>query len=244
MKQHRTIGLVGGMSWESTALYYRLLNEGMQARLGGHNNARSVLVTVNFEEVLALGMAGRWDAVGARLGEAAQALARAGADVVLLTANTAHVVADHVREAVDLPLLHIGDVTGAAVRARGFRRVGLMGTRPTLEGGFYVDRLAAVHGVEARLPDEADRERLNRIILDELSLGSVRDDSRRWCLDRVARFATEDCEAVVLACTELPLLLGEADTTVPLFDTTRLHVDAAIAYALDDGVQGKPERTE
>lgn len=228
----KTIGLLGGMSWESTALYYRLLNAGVNAALGGHHNARSVLYTFDFEELLRDGLAGRWDLVGDALAEAARRLAGAGADFLLITSNTGHAVADRVAEASPLPLLHIADAAAAAVKARGLARPALIGTRFAMEMGFYTDRLRARHGLETILPGEADRVELQRIIIDELTLGDRRPQSRRRCQAIVEALAGQGADSVIVGCTELPLLLAEDDYGLPAFDTTRLHVEEAIRHAL------------
>jgi aspartate racemase len=232
MRQHRVIGLIGGMSWESTALYYRLINEAMRDALGGHHNARSVLYTVDFAEVYDLGSAGRWNDVADILVAAASAVRCAGADFLLLTANTAHAVADKVAAAIDMPLLHIADATAAAIKARGFDRVGLIGTRFTLEGGFYDGRLKERHGIAVDLPGAEAREALQRIIVDELTLGETRPASKETCLGIVSDLARGGAQGVVVGCTELPLLIGQDDIDVPLFDTTRLHAEAAVRLSL------------
>jgi aspartate racemase len=232
LAQRRTIGLLGGMSWESTALYYRLLNAGMNKALGGHHNARSVLVTFDFAELLAYGDAGRWDRMAADLIAGAHRLVAAGADCAVITANTAHAVADEVASAIDVPLLHIVDATAAAISARGIQRVGLIGTKFCLELGFYQRRLREGHGIDAIVPGPEARQDLHRIIVDELTRGEVRADSRARSLAIARDLAAAGAGGIVIACTELPLLMAEDDFPMPAFDTTRLHVDAMIRYAL------------
>ena len=244
-RQVRTIGLVGGMSWQSTALYYCLVNETMNEALGGHHNARSVLVTVDFDDVLSPGMAGDWDAVAAILIDAVRDLERAGAECVVLTANTAHLVADAVERATDLPLLHIADVAADAIHAGGATKIGLLATRPTLESGIYADRLRDRHGIEVTCPSAEERDRLHAIIVDELAHGAVRDEARSDCIAMIGRLTEGGANGVLIACTELPLLIGQDHSPVPVFDTTRLHAEAAVAFALDPSIASDaPARTK
>jgi aspartate racemase len=228
----RTIGLLGGMSWESSALYYRLLNEGVRERLGGLHSARCVLLSVDFAEIERLQVAGEWERAGTLLAADARALQAAGADLLVLCTNTMHTVADALVEAVDVPLLHIGDVTAEAVRAAGLGRVGLLGTAFTMEQPFLIDRLTA-HGLDVLVPDAADRAVVHRVIYEELCLGVVRQESRQTFRAVIRRLAERGAEGVILGCTEIELLIGLDDADVPVFPTTRLHVDAAVAAALD-----------
>ncbi|MET0763959.1 MAG: aspartate/glutamate racemase family protein [Blastococcus sp.] len=227
----KTIGLLGGMSWESSALYYRLLNEAVRDRLGGLHSARCVLLSVDFAEIERLQVAGEWDRAGELLAADAQALEGAGADLVVLCTNTMHKVADALTAAIGVPLLHIGDVAADAVRAAGVRRVGLLGTAFTMEQPFLVDRLAG-HGLDVLVPLRDDRAEVHRVIYEELCLGVVREESRAAVRDVIHRLVERGAEGVILGCTELELLLGEGDVDVRLFPTTRLHVDAAVAAAL------------
>ncbi len=227
----RTVGLLGGMSWESSALYYRLLNEAVRDRLGGLHSARCVLLSVDFAEIERLQVTGAWDRAGQLLAADAQALQAAGADVVLLCTNTMHRVADALTDVLGVPLLHIGDVTAEAVRAAGLDRVGLLGTAFTMEQPFLVDRLAA-HGLEVLVPGADDRAEVHRVVYEELCLGVVREESRRRYREVVGRLAARGAQGVVLGCTEIELLIGPGDVEVPVFPTTRLHVDAAVAVAL------------
>ena len=227
----RTIGLLGGMSWESSALYYRPLNEAVRDRLGGLHSARCVLLSVDFAEIERLQVTGEWDRAGELLAADAEALEGAGAELVLLCTNTMHRVASAIDAALTVPLLHIGDVTADAVTVAGLRRVGLLGTAFTMEQPFLSDRLAG-RGVHVLVPDPVDRELVHRVIYDELVLGVVRDESRQAVLAVVERLMAEGAEGVVLGCTELELLLGQDDVAVPVFPTTRLHVEAAVAVAL------------
>lgn len=233
--QTRTVGLLGGLSWESSALYYRLLNQAVQAAFGGHHNARSVLYTVDFAEMLALAEAERWNDVAQRLARAARRLEAAGAQCVVMASNTAHLVFAEVSAAVRVPVLHIGDALGKAARARAIGRIGLLGTRYVLDSQLYQQRLTRRHGVQVVLPRAAAREAVHRIIVDELTVGAAGADSRRQCLAVMDELAADGCQAVALACTELPLLLAQSDTAMPLLDTTRLHVDEAVSFALGVG---------
>ncbi len=231
MKTTRTIGIVGGLSWESTALYYRLLNEMAEARHGAQHNARSVVVTIQFAQVAALARQGDWAGVAAILVDAARRLERAGADCVLLSANTAHAVAGEVAAAIGVPLLHIADAAGKAMRAAGHRRVGLLGTRTVVEGEFYRRVLQDRHAVEPVIAEAAAVQRIDAIIFDELTHGRFEAASKTYVLDTIAALGLGGADAVALACTELPLLVDQRDTAVPLFDTVRLHVAAALDFA-------------
>ena len=227
-----TIGIIGGMSPESTTLYYRLLNEAVKAQRGGLHNARSVILSVDFAEVLALAEGSHWREVAALLIEAAQSVEAAGADLLLLAANTPHIVADEVAAAVDIPFLHIADAVADAVKTAGLRSVGLLGTRFTLEAPFYVSRLRERHGLEVFVPDADARTDLHTIITRDLAAGDCRDSSRERCRDMIRQLRAAGADCVALACTELPLLLGPQDSPLPLFDSTRLHVEAAVRLAL------------
>ncbi|MCG9026621.1 aspartate/glutamate racemase family protein [Laribacter hongkongensis] len=227
----KTLGLIGGMSWESTATYYRLLNEHAKAALGGLHSARLVLVSVDFAEVEALQARGDWDAAGALLARACRQLEAAGADAVVLCTNTMHKVAPAMQAATDLPFLHIGDATAAAIRAAGLDCVGLLGTRFTMEQDFYRARLEA-RGIRVLVPEADDRATVHRIIYDELCLGDIRPTSRTAYLDIIGRLAAAGAQGVVLGCTEIPLLVSAGDTSLPLFDTTALHARFAADFAL------------
>lgn len=230
----KCIGLLGGMSWESTAEYYRLINREVARRLGGLHSARIVLASVDFAEVAALQASGDWDAAGRLLATQAARLEGAGADLVLICANTMHKVADAVQDAIGVPLLHLADATADAVRAAGITRVGLLGTAYTMEQDFYRDRLAS-HGLTVRVPDADDRALVHRVIYDELGLGVVREESRAAYRDVIQRLVDAGARGIVLGCTEIELLIGPDDSPVPTFPTTRLHVEAAVEAALSDG---------
>jgi len=227
----RVIGLLGGMSWESSAEYYRLANQLMRDRLGGLHSARLVLASVDFADVERLQVAGLWEEAGQLLGEVARGVEAAGAEMLLLCTNTMHKVADQVQAAVSIPLLHLADATAAAVRLDGLSTVGLLGTAFTMEQDFYRDRLAG-HGLHVLVPDAADRAAVHRIIYEELCLGVVREASRQAYRRVIERLVAAGAEGVILGCTEIELLVGAADSSVPVYPTTRLHVEAAVTAAL------------
>ncbi|MBO9696143.1 MAG: aspartate/glutamate racemase family protein [Sphingopyxis sp.] len=227
----KTIGLIGGLSWESSAQYYRLLNEGVRARLGGLHSARVLLLSLDFAPVAGLQASGAWDTLDRQMADAARSLTAGGAELLLICANTMHLCAEAVETATEVPLLHIADPAIAAVKAAGFSRVGLLGTAFTMEKPFYTARMAAA-GIEAMIPGDADRAIVHRIIYDELVLGAIRDASRAEYRRIIASLVARGAEAIVLGCTEIMLLVGEADSAVPLFDTLALHVDAAVDAAL------------
>ncbi|PRY35805.1 aspartate/glutamate racemase family protein [Umezawaea tangerina] len=226
-----TIGMLGGMSWESSAEYYRLANELVREKLGGLHSARCVLHSVDFAEIEVLQTEGRWEEAGKVLAEAARGVEAAGADVLLICTNTMHKVAGQVEAAIGIPLLHLGDATAAAVQRAGVGVVGLLGTAFTMEQGFYRERLEG-HGLEVLVPGDADRALVHRVIYEELCLGVVREESREGYRGVIARLVEAGAQGVVLGCTEIELLVGEGDSEVPVFPTTRLHVEAAVEWAL------------
>ncbi|WP_175753985.1 aspartate/glutamate racemase family protein [Burkholderia ambifaria] len=227
----KTIGLIGGMSWESSAEYYRMINRHSKALHGGHHNAKSVLVTVDFAEIEALQRAQDWVALGERMADAARQLEAAGADLVVLTTNTMHRVHDAIEAAVALPFLHIADPTGAALRAAGVERVALLGTRYTMELPFYAERLRDKFGLDVLVPDEAARNDVHRIIYDELCHGVIDAASRATYVAIIDELAKRGAQAVILGCTEITLLIGTDDSRLPVFDTTALHAKAAVEWA-------------
>jgi aspartate racemase len=227
---HR-IGLIGGMSWESSGLYYRLLNQGIAARLGGLHSAECILYSVDFADIEQMQSSGRWADAAERLAGAAKSLQAAGADFALLCTNTMHKVYEEVQEVVSIPLLHLGDATAAAVQASGVSRVGLLGTGFTMGQSFYRDRLEK-HGLTVLVPDHGDRQLVHDVIYTELCKGIVRRESRAAYRDVIGRLVDGGAEGIILGCTEIELLVGESDSPVPVFPTTRIHVDAAIDKAL------------
>ncbi|KVV43161.1 aspartate racemase [Burkholderia territorii] len=227
----KTIGLIGGMSWESSAEYYRMINRHSKALHGGHHNAKSVLVTVDFAEIEALQRAQDWAALGERMADAARRLEAAGADLVVLTTNTMHRVHGAIEAAVALPFLHIADPTGAALRAAGVERVALLGTRYTMELPFYSERLRDKFGLDVLVPDESARGDVHRIIYDELCHGVIDAGSRATYVAIIDELAERGAQAVILGCTEITLLIGADDSPLPVFDTTALHAKAAVEWA-------------
>lgn len=228
----KTIGLIGGMSWESTVPYYRKINETSKAELGGLHSAKLVLVSVDFAEIEQLQKTGDWDTAGRVLAQSAQSLQRAGADFVVLCTNTMHKVASSIEAAASIPLLHIADPTAQAILDAGLTRVGLLGTRFTMEQAFYKDRLVERHGLQVLVPPPLARETVHRIIYEELCLGLVREDSRQAYRGVMAELVAQGAQAIILGCTEISLLVGAQDATVPLFDTTDLHARSAALRAL------------
>jgi aspartate racemase len=228
----KTLGLIGGMSWESTVPYYRLINEGIKQRLGGLHSAKLVLYSVNFAEVEALQRAGQWHEAGQLLARAATALQAAGAQGLVLCTNTMHKVAEAVTAAVDLPLIHIADATEQAVQRAGLQRVGLLGTRFTMEQDFYKGRLADRFGLQVGVPSPAQRDEVHRIIYEELCLGQVHAASRQAYRRVMDAMIADGAQGIILGCTEIGLLVGPQDSSVPLFDTTALHAQAAVDWML------------
>ena len=227
----KTIGLIGGMSWESTALYYRQINLAVQRQLGGLHSAKLVLLSVDFHEIEVLQRAGDWVAAGEILADAARSLQAAGADFLVLCTNTMHTVAPAIQAAVPIPLLHIADPTAQAIQRAGLTRIGLIGTRFTMEQAFYVERLRQ-QGLHVLLPDAPDRDSVHRIIFEELCLGQTLEVSRQHYRRIMDKLVAQGAEAIILGCTEITLLVGAEDATVPLFDTTALHASAAAELAL------------
>ena len=230
----KVIGLIGGMSWESTVPYYRQINETIKERLGGLHSARIILYSVDFHEVERLQHLGDWAAAGSLLADVARAVEMAGADVLVLCTNTMHKVAPAIEAAVGIPLLHIADATAEEIKAAGVSTVGLLGTRFTMEQGFYKDRLQQAFGLRVLTPGARDREIVHRVIYDELCLGKIIDQSRTEFRRVMAELVSQGAEAIILGCTEITLLVGRADAAVPLFDTTGIHARKAAEWALRD----------
>jgi len=229
----KTIGVLGGMSWESTQAYYRALNEGVNARLGGLHSARIILNSVDFHEIEQCQQSGQWDRTADILIDAARSLEAAGADFLLLATNTMHKVAPQLQAASDLPLIHIADCTAERLCEDGIRRVGLLGTRFTMSEAFYRERMQSHFGLDVLVPDAADQNEIHRVIYEELCLGKLVDSSREHYLAAIDRLHARGAEAVILGCTEIGLLVSQQDTTVPLFDTTALHAQKAVELALE-----------
>ncbi len=228
----KTIGILGGMSWESTAVYYRWINETVRQRMGGLHSARIVLISVDFATIEPLQAAGDWTTAGERLAADARRVAAGGADFLVLATNTMHKCAPAIEAAIDIPLVHIADATVERLAAHGARRVGLLGTRYTMEQPFYRERIEQA-GFEVVVPDTDDRTELNRIIFDELCLGTVRADSRDRLIATIEAMRSGGADAVIAGCTEIELLVGPQESPLPLFDTTAIHAEAAVERALE-----------
>ncbi|MGB3564877.1 MAG: aspartate/glutamate racemase family protein [Thermoanaerobaculia bacterium] len=232
----KTIGLLGGMSWESTVPYYRIVNRVVGKSLGGLHSARILLYSVDFQPIEELQHAGRWEEAGEILAEAAGRLETAGADFLVLCTNTMHKVAPQIEEAISIPFLHIADATADEIKQAGLRRTGLLGTRFTMEEEFYRGRLEDRHQLEVIVPNERDRQMVHRVIYDELCLGTVDPGSRRAYSQVIRRLADEGAEGIILGCTEISLLVTPEDSPVPLFDTTEIHARRAAEWALAEGL--------
>ena len=230
----RTLGLLGGMSWESTAEYYRLINRGVADQLGGLHSARLVMHSVDFAEIAELQQAGDWSAAGAMLGNASAGLERAGAEAIVLATNTMHHVAGDIERAVGIPLIHIVDPTGQALARGGVKRAGLLGTRYTMELPFWAERLRDRHGVELVVPGEPERALVHRVIFEELCRGRIEPSSRASYVAVTEQMRAAGAEAVIFGCTEIGLLLRPEDVALPAFDTTVLHAEAAVEFSLAD----------
>jgi aspartate racemase len=228
----KTIGLLGGMSWESSAEYYRVINQEVRRRLAGHHSAPSVMVSLDFHEIERLQADGEWATAAAILTDAAHRLEAAGADLVVMCTNTMHLLFDDIAAAVDIPMLHIAEATGAAIAADRLARVGLLGTRYTMEMDFYRRRLEVEHGLEVLVPDAPDRATVDRIIFDELVRGEIRQPSREVAGAIIDRLVAKGAEGIVLGCTELELLIDRDLRDLPLYPTARLHAVAAVDAAL------------
>lgn len=228
----KTIGLLGGLSWESSKEYYRLINEAVKERLGGVNSAKIVLYSVNFAEVMELQHAGDWAGMTDLLVDAARRVQAGGADFLLLCTNTMHKMADQIQAGISIPFLHIADAAAAQIKAHGLTRVGLLGTRVTMEENFYKDRLSSLHGLEVLVPSDDDRQIINQVIYEELIQGTILESSRREYLRIINELAQKGAQGIILGCTEIGLLVRPQDTSLLLFDTTEIHARSAVDMAL------------
>ena len=228
----KTIGLIGGMSWESSIEYYRIINETAKTKLGALHSARSIMYSVDFADIETLQHQGRWHEAAQLLMGAAKSLENGGADFVVICTNTMHKVADEIQAHINIPLLHIADATAQRIKESGIRRIGLLGTRFTMEEDFYKARLAQKYGLDVMIPDAPEREIVHRVIYDELVMGKIRQGSRNKYVDIIERLVRNGAQGVILGCTEIGLLVHPGDCEVPLFDTTRIHAEAAVEYAL------------
>ncbi len=230
----KVIGLIGGMSWESSAEYYKILNETVKEKLGGLHSAKCIMYSVDFEEIEQLQHAGKWEEATAYMVDAAQRVEEAGADFVLICTNTMHKMADDVQSAIDIPLLHIADATAEKIKEQGLNTVGLLGTRFTMEEDFYKGRLKEKFGLDVVIPEDDERTTVHDIIYNELCLGKIRESSREKMKKSIEHLISKGAEGVVLGCTEIPLLIKQKDAVVPLFDTTLIHAQAAVDRALQE----------
>ena len=228
----KTIGMIGGMSWESSIEYYRIINETVKEKMGGLHSAQSLMYSVDFAEIEALQHAGRWDEATQAMIEAAHHVENGGADFVVICTNTMHKMADEVENAIGIPLLHIADATADAIKAQGLNKIGLLGTKFTMEEDFYRGRLVEKHGLEVLIPEAKDREIVHRIIYDELVLGEIKAKSREQYKQIIDKLIGEGVQGIILGCTEIGLLVKVEDSRVPLFDTTYIHAMAAVERAL------------
>jgi aspartate racemase len=229
----KMIGLIGGMSWESSIEYYKIINETVRAKIGGLHSAKCIMVSVDFAEIEPLQHQGRWDKATQILIAAAKSVEAGGADFLVFCTNTMHKVADEVQKYLRTPILHIADATAQTIKKEGLKKVGLLGTRFTMEEDFYKGRLSQKHNLEILIPDEEDREVVHRIIYDELCMGETKLSSKTKYTDIIDRLAKKGAEGIILGCTEIGLLVKKGDTRVPLFDTTKIHAIAAVEYALE-----------
>ncbi|MGP2542286.1 aspartate/glutamate racemase family protein [Yersinia sp. 2541 StPb PI] len=228
----KILGLIGGMSWESTIPYYRMINQQVKEQLGGLHSAKIILYSVDFHEIEQLQAKGDWETAAQLLSDAAVSLKNAGADVIVVCTNTMHKVADDIEAASGLPLLHIADATAAQIKQQGSNKIGLLGTRYTMEQDFYRGRLTQKHGIEVITPDSIDREIVNRIIYEELCLGVISETSRQEYRRIMGKLEQQGVQGIIFGCTEITLLVNAQDASVPVFDTTAIHACAAAEYAL------------
>jgi len=228
----KTIGMLGGMSWESSIEYYRIINETVKEKLGGLHSAKSLMVSVDFAEIEALQHAGKWDEATQAMIEAARHVETGGADLLIICTNTMHKMADEVEAAIGIPLLHIADATAEAIKAQGLSKIGLLGTKFTMEEEFYRGRLVEKHGLEVLIPETEEREIVHRVIYDELVLGQIKSESREAYKNIIEKLIAAGAQGIILGCTEIGLLVKDEDSRVPLFDTTYIHAVAAVEMAL------------
>lgn len=228
----KIIGMIGGMSWESSVVYYQIINRKTKEILGGSHSAKSLMYSVDFEEIAELQHIGNWAKLKEIMIDTAQKLERGGADFVVICTNTMHLLADEISASVKIPLLHIGDATGEAIAKKGLKKVGLLGTRFTMEGDFLKKKLLEKCGIETIIPAENDREKVHSIIYNELVKGKIKDDSRKIYLEIINKLTANGAEGIILGCTEIPLLVSNKDTDAILFDTTTIHAEKAVEFAL------------
>ena len=234
VKIMKIIGLIGGMSWESSLEYYRIINEGVKEKLGGLHSAKSIMYSVDFEQIEQLQHQGNWEELTNIMIQAAKHVERGGADFLLICTNTMHKMAVDIRDNIDIPLLHIADATADRIKQKGLKRVGLLGTMFTMEQDFYKGKLVEEHGIDVIIPDEEERRIVHDVIYNELCLGMIKDISREQYKGIIRSLISNGAEGIILGCTEIPLLVKQVDVDVPLFDTTTIHAEAAVEYATRD----------
>lgn len=228
----KTIGLIGGMSWESSLEYYRIINEQVKEKLGGLHSAKSLMYSLNFAEIEKLQHQGKWDKLTSLMIKAAQNLENGGADFVLICTNTMHKMADDIQNNINIPLLHLVDTTADKIKQNRLRKVGLLGTNFTMEEDFYKGRLMNKYGLDVIVPNENDRQIIHQVIYQELCLGNIKKSSKDQYIEIINKLIESGAEAVILGCTEIPLLIQQEDVKVPLYDTTTIHAEAAVEYSL------------
>jgi len=228
----KTIGMIGGMSWESTLEYYRILNETVKASIGGFHSARCLMYSVDFAEIEALQRQGKWDEATELMIDAAKRVQNGGADFLIICTNTMHKMADAVQQNINIPLLHIADATAEKIKSQGLSKIGLLGTRFTMEEDFYKGRLISHHDLEVIVPNRDERAIVHRVIYDELCQGEIKESSKAQFIEIIERLVEQKAQGIILGCTEIGLLVKQGDSQVPLFDTTRIHAEAAVDFAL------------
>lgn len=228
----KVIGLIGGLSWKSTAEYYRLLNEITNEKLGGHHSCECVLYSVDFDEIVKLQRRGDWQEITEIMTEAARKLENADADMIVICANTMHKIADEIEDEVTIPIVHIADAVAVEVKEKNLQKIGLLGTKDTMEHDFYKNRIKHIYDIDVISPDKRDIITIHRIIFDELVHGIIKEDSKKRYLEIIKKLTDNGAEGIILGCTEIPMLIKQSDIEIPVFDTVRLHVEKAIEFAI------------
>ena len=228
----KTLGLIGGMSWESSVVYYDLINKKVRKELGGHHSCDSILLTVDFDEIVKLQHEGNWTKLDEMMAKAAQQLEKAGAELIVLCTNTMHLCTPAIKKAISIPFLHIAEATAMAIESQGLKKVALLGTKFTMEKDFYKDYIAKNFGIEVIIPNSEDRDEVHRIIYNELVQGEIKEESKEIYKNIIEKLEQEGAEGVILGCTEIPLLIKADDVSIPIFDTTTIHAEKAVEWAL------------
>ncbi|HAF29230.1 MAG TPA: aspartate racemase [Bacteroidales bacterium] len=228
----KTIGLIGGMSWESSLEYYRIINEKVKKELGGLHSAQSLMYSVDFEQIKVLQHEGKWGELTEIMIDAAKRLEKGGAEIIVICTNTMHKMADDVQKNINLPLIHIADTTAQSIKTQKLKKIGLLGTKFTMEQDFYKKRLTEKHGLDVVIPNDEDRDIVHQIIYKELCLGSIKNESKKEYVRIINNLVKDGAEGIILGCTEIPLLINQNDVSVPIFDTTTLHAEGAVLEAI------------